>query len=381
MQKLHRFYALDGLRGICALSVVIFHMHVAGTFTELPFFRHAQLFVEFFFVLSGFVLTHTYGSRINLEFKNFLISRTFRLFPLHLFMLAIFIVLELAKLAAYKKGIQFNDIPFTGVNSVLQILPNLLLIQSWTHATEFLSFNYPAWSISVEYYMYVIFGLIILYIFSYRKIVWLFISLVAFTLIYAKSTIFTGPSLSGLSCFFAGALTYLLFDSFREKISLLFWQVTLLEIFLTLLVIAAITLDFNHKEIICSFLFCVVVIVFALDQGIISAVLKRNFFESLGKLSYSIYLTHAAIVFVVISSFIAAQKLLGTPFSSMIGGVRMIDTGSDVLNNVVVLLTLGVVILFSMLTYRMIEMKGQQYGKKLIVRQKSKPPAVKPTAP
>lgn len=79
MQTTHRFHALDSFRGICALSVVVFHMHIAGTFTDLPFFINSHIFVEFFFILSGFVLTHTYGSRKNLNFKNFFIARSFRL--------------------------------------------------------------------------------------------------------------------------------------------------------------------------------------------------------------------------------------------------------------------------------------------------------------
>ena len=86
-----RFLVLDSFRGIAAICVVIFHMHIIGSITELNFFRGSSLFVEFFFVLSGFVLAHTYGFK-DVSFKRFIISRTFRLYPLHIFMFFIFVL-------------------------------------------------------------------------------------------------------------------------------------------------------------------------------------------------------------------------------------------------------------------------------------------------
>lgn len=157
MHKDHRFHALDSFRGLCALAVVVYHLRIYDSFTELAFFRHSYALVSFFFVLSGFVLTHVYGSRMAFNFRHFFISRTFRLFPLHIFMLGIFIVLEFGKILAYDQGISFNHEPFSGKSAPAQILPNLFLLQSWTHWTNPLSFNFPAWSISIEYYTYMLF--------------------------------------------------------------------------------------------------------------------------------------------------------------------------------------------------------------------------------
>lgn len=51
-----RFEALDSLRGVCAILVVMFHMPVASHWRDWGFIQHAYLFVDYFFVLSGFVM-------------------------------------------------------------------------------------------------------------------------------------------------------------------------------------------------------------------------------------------------------------------------------------------------------------------------------------
>jgi len=163
MSKIERFYALDSFRGICALSVAVHHMHIVDSIAEIEFFRNANFLVEFFFVLSGFVLAHTYAAKEGFDFKKFFISRTFRLFPLHWLMLAVIVFLECGKLFAYKKGLVLNNVPFTGDYSPSELIPNFFLVQSWTDSTSPVSFNYPSWSISVEYYMYMIFASILFF--------------------------------------------------------------------------------------------------------------------------------------------------------------------------------------------------------------------------
>lgn len=72
-----RFLVLDSFRGIAAICVVIFHMHIIGSITELNFFRGSSLFVEFFFVLSGFVLAHTYDFNPDYAIGKFQSKQTY----------------------------------------------------------------------------------------------------------------------------------------------------------------------------------------------------------------------------------------------------------------------------------------------------------------
>ena len=80
----HRFLVLDGMRGIAALGVLAFHVTVSATqdFQQLASF---YLFVDFFFVLSGFVLWPSMphrGKQLGRASWVFILKRVFRFWPL-----------------------------------------------------------------------------------------------------------------------------------------------------------------------------------------------------------------------------------------------------------------------------------------------------------
>ncbi len=74
----HRFLVLDGVRGIAAIMVMVMH---AGFY-----FPMSLLAVDLFFMLSGFVLTHAFGERLETwpQKRDFIVSRFIRLEPLWL---------------------------------------------------------------------------------------------------------------------------------------------------------------------------------------------------------------------------------------------------------------------------------------------------------
>lgn len=78
------FEILDGLRGIAALAIVIFHfMEIAYMDFSQNFIAHGFLAVDFFFCLSGFVIAYAYNDRIGkMGIKEFFKSRLIRLHPL-----------------------------------------------------------------------------------------------------------------------------------------------------------------------------------------------------------------------------------------------------------------------------------------------------------
>ncbi|WP_369410091.1 acyltransferase family protein [Hufsiella arboris] len=78
------FEILDGLRGVAAVAVVIFHfMEIAVPDYTKSFIAHAYLAVDFFFCLSGFVIAYAYDTRLKkIGVLAFLKLRLIRLHPL-----------------------------------------------------------------------------------------------------------------------------------------------------------------------------------------------------------------------------------------------------------------------------------------------------------
>ncbi len=363
----HRFDVLDSFRGLAAILVVFVHMHYVGSFIEPDFFRESFLFVEFFFVLSGFVLAHGYALKTNLNFKKFIISRSFRLFPLHLFTLTIIVLLEFGKLYAYNKGFNFNAVPFTGSQNPHDILPSALLLQAWLPGVETFSWNAPSWSISIEFYMYMLFFISLYINKPYFYIAWFTISILSFSILFTNTNIPLGDLAiaRGLSSFFAGSLIYFIFRKVHTKVTLKKELFTLLELSVLVLVIITVSSSVPNKSIVATFLFIIQVFIFAFQKGYISKFLCNKVFLYLGKLSYSIYLTHSIILFGSLSIYMIVEKVFKIKVSQTIDEVRFIDLGGPLYNNMAILAILGIVVFISHFSYKHIELKGQALGKRI----------------
>ena len=152
------FTTLDGLRGIAALAVIT--RHAAAYFSSVsiyvlpnagappisvgPFFE-SYLAVDFFFVLSGFVLAHAYGERLRhgLSAMQFMAIRLIRLYPLYLLSLVISAIVGWESLAH-------------GETSPLELTKNLIAGALFLPSPSLRDFdslfplNGPAWSLFFE---------------------------------------------------------------------------------------------------------------------------------------------------------------------------------------------------------------------------------------
>lgn len=119
------------------------------------------LMVDFFFVLSGFIMCHVYAKNFEnsvngQSFKNFTIARFARVYPLHLFSLCL---TSLFLFLLYQAGMQVSPIIDTE-NSVYSLLTNLFLLHSMNFHQWF-TFTHASWSISTEWWMYMLFPFLV----------------------------------------------------------------------------------------------------------------------------------------------------------------------------------------------------------------------------
>ena len=152
-----RFQVLDSWRGIAAVMVVLFHVQIVSNIHDLPLVRAGETFVDFFFVLSGFVIAHAYAGRVNSrqQFVGFVVQRLGRVYPLHAVMLLLYLLFETAKALVPSLG-SASDPAFSGSNDISSIVANVLLVQAWGFE-DGLTWNTPAWSISGELLSYLLF--------------------------------------------------------------------------------------------------------------------------------------------------------------------------------------------------------------------------------
>ncbi len=148
------FANLDGLRGVAAVMVVAFHLletHATGHHDQI--INHGYLAVDFFFILSGFVIGYAYDDRWSrMSLKNFALRRLIRLQPM-----VVLGTLIGAALFYFQAGPLWPAVGDTSVTMLLFAvlmgclmlpLPVGLDIRGWQ---ETYPLNGPAWSLFFEY--------------------------------------------------------------------------------------------------------------------------------------------------------------------------------------------------------------------------------------
>ena len=159
-----RLHALDTLRGVAALSIVVWHWQhfyaVSGTWEDgwqrtaqpfyvflRPFYDEGWAAVDLFFALSGFIFFWLYSRAIAekaIGASRFAWLRFSRLYPLHLATLLIVAVLQFYFQRATGQYFIFDT------NDWQHFATSLIMAQQWLPPTLDQSFNGPAWSVSIE---------------------------------------------------------------------------------------------------------------------------------------------------------------------------------------------------------------------------------------
>ncbi|MGH8669260.1 MAG: acyltransferase family protein [Burkholderiales bacterium] len=340
----HRFTALDSWRGIAACMVALFHVNAYSHVAELQLVRNAYLFVDFFFVLSGFVIAATYAERLAGGFSlwRFMLLRFGRVYPLHLAVLATFLAYELA--AASSRG------------TLDALLGHLLLVHGLGEADTRL-WNVPSWTISTEFFAYLAFALAVTTMrgrIAKPLVAILLLFPLAIYLVKGDMTVTHGYGM--IRClygFAAGVAAWRLFPRLRDGAL----GGTLAEVLAIAAVVAFVSAAGSGPwsgplSIGAPYVFAAVVLVFAARRGAASRVLGWKPFLFLGTVSYSIYMVHYFIAHRVLDAVLLGRSL-GLP------GVGYLGTDKWA-GDLLLLAYLAVVVAVSAATYRLIEAPARE---------------------
>jgi peptidoglycan/LPS O-acetylase OafA/YrhL len=151
-----RFVLLDGLRGVAAFAVILDHVP-GGVLGDLLPGRY--LAVDFFFVLSGFVLAHAYSRRLEQGWSplSFMTARLIRLYPMYLLGLALGLALSVIGLLRGWVGPTWSDV-LTTAGLGLLFLPAPPMAGFGGGALY--PFNGPAWSLFFELIANLVYALV-----------------------------------------------------------------------------------------------------------------------------------------------------------------------------------------------------------------------------
>lgn len=374
----HRYEALDSLRGICALLVCLFHFHSSSPLTSLSFIRGSWLFVDFFFVLSGFVIAANYRQRLidGGFLRGFVLLRFGRVYPLHLVMLLAFIAVELVGVVMASRGVIQRQM-FDDHHSVFAIFTNLTLIQAFG-LHDRLTWNQPSWSIAVEFWTYLLFAL------AARQAgealeKWLIaatVTSIGLLILVTPYGINVTHSWSLVRCvygFAVGAIIWRMWQQSGRQPILPYRGATIVELGAVSAVVGFVSfVGSAPTNIGAPLLFGAVVLVFARSGGAISRLLLLAPLKTLGVLSFSIYMVHAFIQ----SRFDDALWLVGimTGSNLMRTGVAVNGETFDIIGTtplqgtLLTLIMLAVVIGVSHVTWRLVELPGQRLARRLAKR-------------
>lgn len=319
------FEILDGLRGIAAISVVIFHfMEIAIPDYSKSFISHAYLAVDFFFCLSGFVIAYAYDQRLEkIGVIKFLQLRLIRLHPL-------VIIGSVIGLLVFVFD-PFNDLfqLYSGKTLLLFLTSCFMIPYPLVPERYFNLFhlNPPTWSLFWEYIANIIYALILVRL--TKKMLWLFTVLAAIALYYeAHRSGFLGLGFGGDNViaggirvgfsFLLGILVYRSNWIIKSKLGFLPIGLGLVLVFM---------IPFSEKmnsvvdPTIVVFLFPVLL---ALGAGARLKPELKSICKFSGDISYPLYMIHYPFIWLFMSWVEVTTPSIGQMAPVIAGGVLLL---------------------------------------------------------
>jgi len=326
------YLILDGLRGVAAIVVVMFHL--LETFThgdsKTQIINHGYLAVDFFFVLSGFVIGYAYDDRWSkMSLGNFFKRRLIRLHPM------IIVGMIIGALSFYfQDSMLFPNIHEVPVWKMLLVMligfilvplsPSSMDIRGWQ---EMYPLNGPAWTLFFEYIANILYALFIRK-FS-NKLLSLFVFVTGIALIHLSVTrgnIIGGWALDSLQLrigftrllypFFAGLLLSRVINPGQIKNAFWICSILLVVVLSTPHIGDSENVWMNGLYVAISVIFFFPLIVYMGASGTLSGKFSSQLCKFLGNISYPIYIIHYPFIYMFMA-WVAKNEI------SLIGSIPM----------------------------------------------------------
>ena len=376
---------LTPLRGIAALFVVVMHAHlflgriVSPTLTH--FVAEGWLWVDFFFMLSGFVLSHVYSQTFaepvsRLRFRKYISARFARVYPLHFFTLLWVAIITIV----IRQATNPIDPFLLPIFSYRAIPASLLLVQS-LHLFTVPPLNTPSWSLSTEWWVYLIFPALV---YGLQRCSAWGKGLVLLTTagLYVMLMYYIAPNFGlthtvtidlmadwGLFRCLAGfILGMLCYETYRQN-----WGRLVLGSSLFFVLSFGAVLVTMHRaahDLFIIALFPFIILSAAYQTGWVKRLLDAPPLQRLGDWSFSIYMVHMPIIFTVYLVQVFAGSDISVYFNP--NPVNPDYANGQLMAVLLVLLTL----IISALTYRFIEVPIRNYLNDRFNTQRKEPIAV-----
>lgn len=303
---MNRINILDGLRGVFCIMILYEHyspVYIPPSVYEFPLIRHSYIVVDFFFVLSGFILALKYSDKLKswTSLHDFFLKRIFRLYPLLLITSSAFLILELVS-NHWFVGLKNN--PDSSYVLLIRFLNDILLFNNSSVLGSY-AMNVPSWSISSEFFCYLFFGFFVFIFFKFpifKKLGLVILILISMALIIyleAPFSTYNFGYIRGIFSFLIGVLIHVLSENKQYSFST-YYQYLILTIF----ILFSCLLSFNipHISIISALLlphfFAWSILILLNSKGFLSNFFNNRYIIKIGELSFSVYLNHYLVVLI-----------------------------------------------------------------------------------
>ena len=336
IQTKPHFALLDGLRGVAALAVLWYHVNEGFAFAEatngagdgiIRSFNHGYLAVDFFFLLSGFVIAYAYDDRWGqgLTIGNFFKRRLIRLHPM---LIAGAIIGAITFLI--QGGVTWSGEAVSTSAVMLCLALTFLFIPSVPGGSyevrgngEMFPLNGPYWSLFFEYIGNILYALLLRRLST--KVLAILVALLGITFFwFATTNVSTYGSIGvgwtldavnflggSLRMLFPFSLGMLLARTFRPRLVRgAFWLCTamLLALFAVPYIEAMQPLCMNGVfEMTCIMLVFPAIVLLAASSATVSSTTKRTA-TFLGDLSYPLYTVHYPLMYLFYAGLIANEQ-------------------------------------------------------------------------